>query len=101
MVVSVVLVAAAAGPAHAYDFTIDVQTIGQGYQVRRYAPSGGNDLLTRRRLTQYLNLNVTDIAPENWRRDGDDPNKLTVEVPLRFDRNFAAHLLLRPAATPP
>jgi hypothetical protein len=88
--------AAAAAPAYGYDFTIDVQTVGQGYQVRRYAPSGANELLTRRRLTQYLNLNVTDIAPERWRQADDDRNVLTVDVSLRFDSDFGGYLLSRP-----
>ena len=47
--------------ARAYDFTIDLRTIGQGYQVRRFAADGSNELLSRRRLTQYLDLNVYDI----------------------------------------
>ncbi|HVR62280.1 MAG TPA: hypothetical protein VMU50_10300 [Polyangia bacterium] len=93
------LAAAVAGPAHAYDFTIDVQTIGQGYQVRRYAPTGANDLLTRRRLTQYLSLNVTDITPEAWRRETDDRNQLSVDVSMRFDSDFGGYLLSRPTGT--
>jgi hypothetical protein len=88
--------AAVAPSARAYDFTIDVQTIGQGYQVRGYAPSGSNELLTRRRLTQYLNLNVTDIAPDRWHPDGADRNVLTVDVSLRFDSDFGGYLLSRP-----
>ena len=40
----------------AYDFSVDLRTIGQGYQVRRFAADGSNELLSRRRLTQYLDL---------------------------------------------
>jgi hypothetical protein len=84
-------------PAWGYDFTIDVRTIGQGYQVRGYAPAGGNELLTRRRLTQYLNLNVFDVAPERW-RDPERPgrNNLFVDVSLRFDSDFGSYMLGRP-----
>ena len=56
--------------ARAYDFSIDLATIGQGYQVRRFGATGADELLTRRRLTQYLNLNVYNIEPDAWRGDG-------------------------------
>ena len=54
---------AVARPAAAYDFTVGLRTIGQGYQVRRFAADGNNELLSRRRLTQYMDLAVFDIAP--------------------------------------
>jgi hypothetical protein len=74
--------------ARAYDFTIDLRTIGQGYQVRRFAPTGSDELLTRRRLTQYLNLNVFDIEPDRWRDPTGERNKIFVDVSLRFDTDF-------------
>jgi hypothetical protein len=83
----------------AYDFTVDVRTIGQGYQVRGYAPNGGNQLLTRRRLTQYLNLNVFDIEPERWRDASAARNNLYVDVSLRFDSDFGGYMLGRPRGT--
>jgi hypothetical protein len=82
--------------AWAYDFSIDVRTIGQGYQVRGYAPSGGNQLLSRRRLTQYLNLNVFGIEPERWKDAEGARNNLFVDVSLRFDSDFGGYLLNRP-----
>jgi hypothetical protein len=82
--------------AWAYDFTIDVRTIGQGYQVRGYAPSGGNELLTRRRLTQYLNLNVFDIEPDRWHDRTGGRNNVFVDVSLRFDSDFGGYMLGRP-----
>lgn len=85
--------------AWAYDFSIDVRTIGQGYQVRRYAPSGANELLTRRRLTQYLNLNVYNIEPERWREPERERNVLYVDVSLRFDSDFGGYMLGRPTGT--
>jgi hypothetical protein len=79
-----------------YDFAIDVRTIGQGYQVRGYAPDGGNQLLSRRRLTQYLNLNVFDIEPARWKDPTGGRNNLFVDVSLRFDSDFGGYLLGRP-----
>jgi hypothetical protein len=98
----VVAVAVAGSPgskAWGYDFSIDVRTVGQGYQVRRYAPNGGNELLTRRRLTQYLNLNVFNIEPERWRDPERERNVLYVDVSLRFDSDFGGYMLGRPTGT--
>ncbi|HET6284026.1 MAG TPA: hypothetical protein VFH73_23925 [Polyangia bacterium] len=96
---ALVLVAVVGWPgavAWGYDFSIDVRTVGQGYQVRRYAPNGGNELLTRRRLTQYLNLNVYNIEPERWRDPERERNTLYVDVSLRFDSDFGGYMLARP-----
>ncbi len=82
--------------AGAYDFSVDVRTIGQGYQVRGFAPSGGNQLLTRRRLTQYLNLNVYDIEPDRWKDPEGGRNNVFVDVSLRFDTDFGGYMLGRP-----
>jgi hypothetical protein len=100
--VAVAMLAAAAGVlmpcrrAVAYDFTISVRTVGQGYQERRYGSSGGSELLSRRRLTQYLYLSVFNVAPESWRgRDG-DRNSVSFEMGMRFDSDFGQYLLGRP-----
>lgn len=82
--------------AQAYEFSIDLRTIGQGYQVRRYGASGANELLTRRRLTQYLNLNVSDLGPTQWRGDAGDRNVLYFDSSLRFETDFGGYLLSRP-----
>ena len=79
-----------------YDFTVDVRTVGQGYQVRGYAPNGSNQLLSRRRLTQYLNLNVFDIEPARWKDPAGGRNNVFVDVSLRFDSDFGGYLLGRP-----
>lgn len=95
----VVLVVGLVLPAHrafAYDFGLTVRTVGQGYQERRYGSSGASELLSRRRLTQYLNLSVFNIAPEGWRgRDG-DRNSVSFELGMRFDSDFGQFLLDRP-----
>lgn len=82
--------------ASAYDFALSVRTVGQGYQERRYGSSGAAELLSRRRLTQYLSLSVFNIAPEGWRgRDG-DRNSVSFELGMRFDSDFGQFLLGRP-----
>jgi hypothetical protein len=86
-------------PSSAYEFSIDLRTIGQGYQVRRYAPDGSNDLLTRRRLTQYIDLNVVDISPARFRGDDGDRNILSFEASLRFDTDFGGYMVGRPTGT--
>ena len=83
-------------PARAYDFSVDVRTIGQGYQVRGFAPDGSNELLTRRRLTQYLDLNVYDIEPDAWHGDDGGRNNFYVDASLRFDTDFGGYMLGRP-----
>ncbi|HEY7374017.1 MAG TPA: hypothetical protein VIF57_17785 [Polyangia bacterium] len=87
---------ALAAPAVAYDFTLGVRTIGQGYQVRRFAADGTNELLSRRRLTQYMDLAVFDIAPTAWRGDDGDRNLLYFDASLRFDSDFGGYMLGRP-----
>ena len=85
-----------ARPAAAYDFTIGLRTIGQGYQVRRYAADGSNELLSRRRLTQYMDLAVFDLAPARWRGDDGDRNVLYFDASLRLESDFGGYMLGRP-----
>ena len=91
--------AATARPAAAYDFSVDLRTIGQGYQVRRFAADGSNDLLSRRRLTQYMDLAVFDLAPSRWRGDDGDRNVLYFDASLRFDSDFGGYLVGRPGGS--
>jgi hypothetical protein len=83
-------------PAWAYDFSIDLRTIGQGYQVRGFGPDGGNELLSRRRLTQYLDLSVSDIGSDAWHGEDGGRNLVTFEASLRFDSDFGGYLLGAP-----
>ena len=92
--VGIAVWASAPAGAWAYDVAIDVRTIGQGYQVRGFAPNGGNELLTRRRLTEILNLNVSDIEPASWHGDDEDRNArnvVYVDASLRFDTDFGGY----------
>ena len=90
---------AAPRAARAYDFSIDVATIGQGYQVRGFAPTGGSELLTRRRLTQTLNLSVFDLEPDRWHGEDADRaarNVVYFDASLRFDTDFGGYMTGRP-----
>ena len=91
------IVCGAAAPAVAYEFSVDVRTIGQGYQVRGFAPDGTNELLSRRRLTQYLDLNVFDISPDSWHGDDGGRNVFYVDASVRFDADFGGYMLGAPA----
>jgi hypothetical protein len=89
----------AARPAAAYDFSIGLRTIGQGYQVRRFAADGSNELLSRRRLTQYMDLAVFDLAPARWRGDDGERNVLYFDASLRLDSDFGGYMLGRPGGS--
>ena len=90
---------AVARPAAAYDFSVDLRTIGQGYQVRRFGADGSNELLSRRRLTQYMDLAVFDLAPGRWRGDDGDRNLIYFDASLRFDSDFGGYMIGRPTGT--
>jgi hypothetical protein len=89
---AVLVVCGAAAPARAYDFSIDLRTIGQGYEVRGFAPDGTNELLTRRRLTQYLDLNVFDMAPDAWHGDDGGRNVIFFDASFRFDTDLGSYI---------
>ncbi|MDB4981050.1 MAG: hypothetical protein JWM82_1802, partial [Myxococcales bacterium] len=96
------VLAAWSARARAYDFSLDLRTVGQGYQVRGYAPTGGNVLLSRRRLTQSLNLSVFNLEPERWHDDepgAPGKNVVYVDASLRFDTDFGGYMLGRPTGT--
>jgi len=94
--VACTLAVAVSRRAAAYDFTLGLRTIGQGYQVRRFDADGTNELLSRRRLTQYMDLSIFDISPSRWRGDDGDRNLVFFDVSLRFDSDFGGYFLGRP-----
>jgi hypothetical protein len=83
-------------PARAYDFSLSLRTVGQGYQERRYSAGGAAELLSRRRLTQYLNLSVFAIEPARWSDPEHDTNRISFELGLRFDSDFGSYTSGRP-----
>src|SRR5260221_12301151 len=48
--------------AHAYEFWVRAQTIGQAYQLRDYRLVGPDLFLGRRRITQTLALRIFDVG---------------------------------------
>ena len=64
--------------------------------MRGFAPDGTNELLSRRRLTQYLDLNVFDIGPDNWHGDDGGRNVFYVDASVRFDADFGGYMLGAP-----
>jgi len=57
-----VVLAVGAAPAHAYEFWLRAQTIGQAYQLRDYRLVGPDLFLGRRRYTQTLALRIWDVG---------------------------------------
>ncbi|HEY3351893.1 MAG TPA: hypothetical protein VGQ83_01470 [Polyangia bacterium] len=76
-----------AAPAAAYDWDLQADTVGQGYQVRRFSGDGGTEMLSRRRLTQSVGLGVYNLLPEEWTEDG-KKNQIYVVTRLRFETDF-------------
>jgi hypothetical protein len=75
------LVLAIGSRASAYDFELSAETIGQGYTLR----AGDDTLVNRRRLTQYVGLNVFNLGPTDVYGNPLPRNQLYLEVQLRFD----------------
>ena len=76
-----------AAPALGYDWELQSETVGQGYQIRRLLDGGQTEMLSRRRLTQDLGLGVYNLAPDDWTDEG-KKNQLYVVTRLRFETDF-------------
>ena len=82
-----------AAPAHAYEFWLRAQTIGQAYQLRDYQLVGPDLFLGRRRVTQTLALRITDIGDLVARRAGvarlpERGLRISWQSYLRIDHDF-------------
>jgi hypothetical protein len=90
-VVAVVL-ATGAAPAHAYEFWLRAQTIGQAYQLRDYRLIGPDLFLGVRRYTQALALRIWDIGDlAAARREAHLPERglrISWQSYLRIDHDF-------------
>ena len=90
--VAAVVLAAAAGPAHGYEFWLRAQTIGQAYQLRDYRLIGPDLFLGRRRYTQTLALRIWDVGDlAAARRTAHLPDRglrITWQSYLRIDHDF-------------
>jgi len=82
----IALAAVAANPstAHAYDAEVDAQTIGQAYQLRGLT---GNPVLSRRRVTQSLQLGVYNLTDPS--REG--APQVLFRARMRIDADFGTN----------
>ncbi len=91
----VLAVAASPTPAHAYEFWLRAQTIGQAYQLRQYRLVGPDLFLGRRRYTQTLALRIVDIgglaAYRKQSRLPDRGLKISWQSYLRIDHDFGTY----------
>jgi len=87
-----VVLAVGAAPAHAYEFWLRAQTIGQAYQLRDYRLVGPDLFLGRRRYTQTLALRIWDVGDlAATRRRSHLPDRglrLSWHSYLRVDHDF-------------
>jgi hypothetical protein len=90
--IAAVVIAVSASPAHAYEFWLRTQTIGQAYQLRQYRLVGPDLFLGRRRYTQTLALRIVDLgdfsANRRKSRLPDRGIKLSWQSYLRIDHDF-------------
>src|SRR4051812_17853643 len=89
----------AATPAHAYEFWLRTQSIGQAYQLRDYRLVGPDLFLGRRRFTQTLALRIWDIGDlAAARRTAHLPERgvrVTFQSYLRIDHDFGDYTMGR------
>ncbi|HEY0191647.1 MAG TPA: hypothetical protein VGC42_11045 [Kofleriaceae bacterium] len=83
---------AAATPAHAYEFWLRTETIGQVYQLRDYKLIGPDLFLGRKRYTQTLALRIWDVGDLSaMRRRAHLPDRglrISLQTYLRVDHDF-------------
>ncbi len=85
----------AASPAHAYEFWLRAQSIGQAYQLRDYRLVGPDLFLGRRRFTETLALRITDIGDfSHDRRLAHMPDRglrISWQSYIRVDHDFGSY----------
>jgi hypothetical protein len=90
--VVVAAIGAAAAPAHAYEFWLRAQAIGQSYQLRDYRLIGPDVFLGRLRFTQTLALRIWDVGDLSAaRRRAHLPDRglrISWQSYLRIDHDF-------------
>jgi hypothetical protein len=74
-------ITALTGTARAYDAEVDASTVGQAYQLRGLT---GNPIISRRRVTQTLQLGVYNIGDAT--REG--APQVTFKARMRMDADF-------------
>jgi hypothetical protein len=93
--VVVVVLAVGAAPAHAYEFWLRAETIGQAYQLRDYRLIGPDLFLGVRRYTQTLALRIWDVGDlAAARREAHLPERglrISWQSYLRIDHDFGTY----------
>lgn len=84
-----------AAPAHAYEFWLRAQTIGQAYQLRDARLIGPDLFVGRRRYTQTLALRIWDVgdlsAARRRARQPDTGLRVSWHSFLRVDHEFGSY----------
>ncbi len=95
LVAAIALGAVSATPAHAYEFWLRTQSIGQIYQLRQYRLVGPDLFVGRRRYTQTLALRIDDIGDlARSRRESRVPERglrVSWQSYLRVDHDFGTY----------
>ena len=78
-------------PAAGYDFEITTESVGQGYQLRRYAPEGVV-VVARRRFTEALTLRIFELLPPPDPDSGKPTPRLEIVTAMRFGTDFGAYV---------
>jgi hypothetical protein len=93
--VLVLAIVAGATPAHAYEFWLRAETIGQAYQLRDYQLIGPDLFLGRRVFTQTLALRIWDLGDlAAARREAHLPEqglRISFQSYLRIDHDFGSY----------
>lgn len=105
VVAAIALAVSTAKPAHAYEFWLRAQSIGQAYQLRQYRLVGPDLFNGRRRYTQTLALRISDIGnlsvTRRQQRLPDRGLRISWQSYLRIDHDFgqytAGRITLSPA----
>ncbi len=97
-VTAVLLGILGAREARAYEGEVTATTIGQGYQLRRFDDRGGSVMLARRRVTQLVGAEISDLVPSDWTHGG-ERNLVFFSSQLRFDYDFGDYSRGAPGGT--
>ena len=104
VVAAIALAVSTATPAHAYDFWLRTQSIGQAYQLRQYRLVEPDLFHGRRRYTQTIALRISDIgnlaATRRQQRLPDRGLRISWQSYLRIDHDFGQYTSGRIALSP-
>ena len=89
---TIALICAAPRPASATEIRTVARTLGEGYMVR--TPGADGQLLSRRRLVQYINLGVYDLLrprDAGERRRAPEDGQLRIVTSMRIRHDFGSY----------